>query len=160
MSRETWAKAKDLATIFSLIAIPIILHSFQDRLATRGIEKDYVQLAVEILRQPEGKENTNSEQLRTWAVKVVDEYAPVKLTAEVKSELVEKGLALVGGYKDLAKFTDLSEVRGEWASVSLPPLTKQQCQGFAPYFSNDKAWLERCLARAAEEEKKREGAQK
>jgi hypothetical protein len=147
MSHAELVRWKDVATIFSLIALPVILAVgswvIQDRIATQGVQKDYVQLAVEILRQRELKDDGDSRQLRTWAVKVVDSYAPVKLTETEKSELVDKGLT----WHSLAP-TGLAYV---YPDTSLPMivLTREQCVQFAP-FNNDKAWLDRCLARADE----------
>lgn len=159
MTREARASLKDWATIFSLIALPIILAAgswvIQDRIATQGVQKDYVQLAIEILRQRELKDDGDSAQLRTWAVKVVDAYAPVALTPEARTELIESGF---GAGFDARSYAPGAFARGGldsgWSTgIFLIPLTKEQCHRFYP-MNNDPKWLERCLAYAAEAETK------
>lgn len=67
------ATAGAVAKILSLIAIPVVLAVVgwlvQDKLATRTVSKDYVQLAVSILSQP--KQSEMDPALRNWAVELL-----------------------------------------------------------------------------------------
>jgi hypothetical protein len=81
-------RAKNIATIFSAIAIPIVLtiagYLIQRQLADDSLKKDYVGIATGIL-----KENPANQEpeLRTWAVKVLDENSPVPFSKKAKESL-------------------------------------------------------------------------
>ena len=53
----------------------------QRRLSGEGLRKDYVQMAIGILRE------SKDEELRKWAVSVVDANAPVPLSKGAKTSL-------------------------------------------------------------------------
>ncbi len=92
-SQERW---KSVATIFSLIAVPIILAiggwMIQRQVSQEGVKQQYVQLALGILREPLAPENKEADKLRRWAVAIVDRNAPVKLTPEGRAALFAEGL--------------------------------------------------------------------
>src|ERR1035437_9012527 len=81
-------RAKNMATIFSAIAIPIVLtiagYLIQRQLTDDSLKKDYVGIATGIL-----KENPANQEpdLRTWAVKVLDENSPVPFSKKAKESL-------------------------------------------------------------------------
>lgn len=137
-----------------LIALPMILAGggwvIQENQAIRSLQKDYVQLAVDILRS-DPKKDDDAQQLRTWAVKVVDAYAPVKLTPEAQSELIESGFGKGFEARAFGAFA-IAVPDSDVSQIVLRP-TKEQCRQ-AYIISNDPKWLERCLSSAAETEKK------
>lgn len=103
------SKAKDLATIISLLAVPLILAVggwfIQNRIAEQGTRSQYVQIAVGILStSPREKGSDEQTALRRWAISVVDLYAPVKLTQEGRDALIRERL-------------DLSEAARAWGYV-------------------------------------------
>jgi hypothetical protein len=79
---EQWAR------IFSGFAIPVIValiaYRLQAVVSRRSVAKDYVQLAVSILSDPE-----KASPLRDWAADLLNEYSPVDLPDTLKKELVE-----------------------------------------------------------------------
>jgi tetratricopeptide (TPR) repeat protein len=83
------AQAEALAKIASLIAIPVVLAVVgwlvQDKLATRTVSKDYVQLAVSILSQP--KQADIDPALRDWAVELLNDNSPIKFSTKVATQL-------------------------------------------------------------------------
>lgn len=94
-------RAKTIATIFSTIAVPVVLagagYFIQRSIADDGLKKDYVAIAAGILKEkPEAQE----PELRAWAVKVLDENSPVPFSKKAKAGLysgapVVAGLAFV-----------------------------------------------------------------
>ena len=90
-------RAKNMATIFSAIAIPIVLtiagYLIQRQLTDDSLKKDYVGIATGIL-----KENPANQEpdLRTWAVKVLDENSPVPFSKKAKESLFSGAGASAG----------------------------------------------------------------
>lgn len=88
MPREqtTLEKIQSIAAIASSIAIPIVLaiagYVVQRQIADDGLKKDYVVMAMEILRE---KGDSQDKALRSWAVDVVTAYSPIKFSAEAKT---------------------------------------------------------------------------
>lgn len=85
-------KAQSVVSIASSIAIPVVLaftgYAVQERLAEDGLRKDYVSVAVGILKDnPKGQDSS----LRDWATTVLTIYSPVKFSDEAKKGL-ETGL--------------------------------------------------------------------
>jgi hypothetical protein len=89
--KDAWDKAQSLATIVSLLAVPTVLAwggwRIQERVAEQATKREYVQLAVSILRELPNKENKEAQSLRTWAIALVDKNAPQPLTAENRQAL-------------------------------------------------------------------------
>lgn len=81
---------KQIFQILSAVAIPVILaligYFVQSSLADAGLKKDYVQMALGVLKEQPTKEN---EQLRQWAIAVLDKNSPVTIPASLKSQLVK-----------------------------------------------------------------------
>lgn len=81
-------KIQSMASIASSIAIPVVLafagYAVQERLAEDGLRKDYVSVAVGILKDnPKGQDPS----LRGWATTVLTLYSPVKFSDEAKKGL-------------------------------------------------------------------------
>lgn len=81
-------RAKNLATIISALAIPIVLaiagYFVQRELSNEGLKKDYVGIAAGILKEDSSKQEP---ELRSWAVKVLDENSPVPFSKRAKEGL-------------------------------------------------------------------------
>ncbi|UUZ72962.1 hypothetical protein LP415_05625 [Polaromonas sp. P1(28)-8] len=82
---ESW---KQIAQIISALAIPVVLaligYFVQRSLADAGLKKDYVQMALGVLKDQPTKENA---QLRQWAIAVLDKNSPVPIPSTLKSQL-------------------------------------------------------------------------
>ena len=82
---EHW---KQITQIVSAIAVPVVLailgYFVQGSLADAGLKKDYVQMALTVLKEEPSKEN---EQLRKWAISILDKNSPVPLSKSLKSQL-------------------------------------------------------------------------
>jgi hypothetical protein len=96
--KDRWDKAQSLATIASLLAVPMVLAwggwLVQERLAEQATKREYVEAALEILRTPTAEDSADSRALRVWAVDVVDQFAPVKLSEAARDELMRQQLGL------------------------------------------------------------------
>lgn len=92
-TRTSLKTLQTIATIFATIAMPIIIAYFGWRIQTestaQGIKKDYVQMSISIL-----KDGSKDEQLRKWAVSVIDANSPIKFNASLKNNL-EQGRTLI-----------------------------------------------------------------
>lgn len=86
-----------IAQIFSLVAIPIVLAAVgywvQRTLQNQQIERDYVNLAVSMLKS-NVKDDTPPE-LKAWAVRLLNKNSPVPLDQEEVAVLVRRGLGSV-----------------------------------------------------------------
>jgi len=82
----TWDLLERLAKLFSLVAIPVVVAFvgwvIQNQLTEKSLGRDYVQLAVSIL-----KEQKIDPALRSWAVDLLNDNAPTKFTPAVLRQL-------------------------------------------------------------------------
>ena len=76
---------KDLATIASAVAIPVVLatvgYFVQQSVALQGVQKDYVGFAVSILKDDPKRQDPD---LRKWAIAVMAKNSPVPFTEKMK----------------------------------------------------------------------------
>ena len=90
-------RAKAIATIFSAVAIPVVLtvagYFIQKQLAAEGLRKDYVSIATTILKE---KADGQEPELRAWAVKVLDENAPIPFSGKAKEGLLTGAIITAG----------------------------------------------------------------
>jgi Anaphase-promoting complex subunit 4 WD40 domain len=113
-----------IAKIFSLIAIPIVIPlaiavysaSVQEGAQHEAINRDYVQLAVSVLK--ENKDSVDAG-LRNWAVDLLAEHSPTKFAPEVISSLKRGDVSLptaVGGASGGLSITTLSPDHKQFAT--------------------------------------------
>jgi hypothetical protein len=95
VEQETLTKIQSIAAIASSVAIPIVIALVgwwvQSSISTEGIKKDYVQMAIGILKDTEKQKD---EEMRKWAVSVLDKNSPVPFSEELRNKL-EKGSVYV-----------------------------------------------------------------
>jgi len=91
-------RAKNIATIFSAIAIPIVLtiagYFIQKQITTDSLKKDYVGIAAGILKDDA---KLQEPDLRAWAVKVLDDNSPVPFSKKAKDSLISGTYIVVPG---------------------------------------------------------------
>lgn len=82
--------------IFAAIAIPIVLAvvGFFVQKAIQGetIKRDYVNLAVTLLAPQKKDDPEKSKELRKWAIRLLNDSSPVKLTTPESEALLNEGL--------------------------------------------------------------------
>jgi hypothetical protein len=86
--KDRWDIAVSIATIVGMVGTPVVLailgNNWQQQSAAQQIRKDYVQLAVGILStRPISKD----DPLRPWAVELINENSPVKLSLTQRKAL-------------------------------------------------------------------------
>ena len=86
---DPWNQLETISRILAIAAIPIVVALggwlVQRQLQKQSVGKDYVQIALSILREPDSSKV--SVELRSWAVDLLNAYSAVKL-----SDAVSKGL--------------------------------------------------------------------
>ena len=84
---------RDVAVIMGAIGTPVVVaiigFTVQRSIAKSGLQKDYVQLALQILRDDPPK---TSKELRLWAVDVLEKFSPVVISGPLKTSLAAGGV--------------------------------------------------------------------
>jgi hypothetical protein len=97
MRIEDLTKLREIATIFSLVAVPLIVAVIGWVSAHATVNQQYVALAIGILQSsaPDAK-GANNDELRRWAADIIDAKAPVTLPPSLKARLVSGELRFAG----------------------------------------------------------------
>ena len=84
-----WETAERISKALSMIAIPVVLAIggwfIQQRLQDQTLNRDYVQLAVSILKEPQ--DSKMDGEMRTWAVQLLNDNSPTKFNPHVADQL-------------------------------------------------------------------------
>jgi hypothetical protein len=99
MSPETWLNTiETISKVLSIAAIPVVLAVggwlIQRQLQDQTIRRDYVQLAVSILQNPDPSKVPRA--IREWAVDLLNENSPTKLNARAIQDLKSGAITLSG----------------------------------------------------------------
>jgi peptidoglycan L-alanyl-D-glutamate endopeptidase CwlK len=101
---DNWETIERITKVISVALIPVVLAIggwlIQKQLQVESIKKDYVQLAVTILKEPES--TRISPEIRKWAAQLLNDNSPTKLSMEGLSQL-SKGTVLLPGYQASAR---------------------------------------------------------
>lgn len=85
-SNDKWNALKAI----SIAAVPVVLAVggwyIQRQLQNQTLSRDYVQLAVSILKEPDSAAQTNPV-LRAWAVDLLRENSPTRLSDQLVEQL-------------------------------------------------------------------------
>lgn len=87
----SWEKWKIISTSISLLLIPILLafiaNVYSESMKESELKVKYLELAVKILQEDPKPE---SETLRAWAVKLIDQYSDVELDVSTQKGLIKQ----------------------------------------------------------------------
>lgn len=75
-----------IASIITAFLIPFIGYYYTDSQKSREIENRYIELGIKILSE---KPDSSNENLRVWAVELVNKFSEVKLKDSVKNNLIK-----------------------------------------------------------------------
>jgi hypothetical protein len=79
---------ESIVKMLSLVAIPIVIAIYsakiQESIQRENINRDYVQLAVSVLKE---ESNANNAGLKAWAVKILAKYSVIPLEGPVQEQL-------------------------------------------------------------------------
>lgn len=88
-SSDKWTTIERVSKVLSIAAIPVVLAVggwiIQRQLQNQTVNRDYVQLAVSILKEPDTAKI--KPQLRDWAVDLLNANSPTKFSSEVAKQL-------------------------------------------------------------------------
>ena len=91
----SWERAKVISGILATILIPLLIgvtgHLVSTALKERDIQLRYVELALGILRE---KPDPSTTELRSWAINIVNRFAPEPLSPKAVEELKKRELAI------------------------------------------------------------------
>jgi hypothetical protein len=86
---SNWEALERISKTLSIFAIPVVLGFggwiIQQRLQNQTVSRDYVQLAVSILKEP--KDSKIDPEMRDWAVQLLNENSPTKFNQRVVDQL-------------------------------------------------------------------------
>jgi len=84
-------KLKSFASIFGLIALPIVTliigNNYTKAIKEREVQGRFVELAVGILSSNPSSENKN---IRSWSIDVINLYSGVQIDSETRNDLINK----------------------------------------------------------------------
>lgn len=84
------AVAKDWLSVVAVpVTIAVVGWQVQNSLSEAGLNKDYVAMAITILKEPATRDTTD---LRLWAVSVLEKHSPVPLPEQLKARLYKERL--------------------------------------------------------------------
>jgi hypothetical protein len=87
---DIWEKAKAASSIVAAVFLPIVLlvvgNNYSGAIKERELQGRFVELAVDILKQPPTPDTRN---LRDWATEVVSRYSGVELSPATRKDLIE-----------------------------------------------------------------------
>ncbi|TLD43445.1 MAG: hypothetical protein JETT_0263 [Candidatus Jettenia ecosi] len=85
---SVWEKVKIVTTAIMTIIIPILIaligNWYTQAIKERETQLRYIELSINILSQEPSDKNRN---IRSWAINIINEYAPKHLEEETKNEL-------------------------------------------------------------------------
>jgi hypothetical protein len=142
---STWDTIERAARTLSIVAIPVVLAVggwvIQKRLADQTVSRDYVQLAVSILKEPEG--SNIKPEMRIWAVQLLNDNSPTKFNAQVAEQLqsgkvqLPESFTLAPTGPVITSTTDKPKGRAEdWESKGFDFIVNKDVDSALDAFSN------------------------
>lgn len=117
--KEILERAQQVAQIFSLLAVPILVaffgYMFQSEAKDKEINRDFIQMAVSILTAPAATGSPDTP-LRHWATRMLAHASPVPFEEDEFNALKSAKLALAARAFDSAKDHD------PWAAFAIKEL--------------------------------------
>ena len=96
-----WETAERISKTLSMVAIPVVLAfggwMIQQRLQNQTLNRDYVQLAVSILKEP--PDSKIDPEMRTWAVQLLNDNSPTRFNSAVFAQLKSGTVQLPEDFK-------------------------------------------------------------
>lgn len=103
--KDNWDRADTISRWISAIALVIIpiaigvaTYRIQKSIARQLVTKDYLRIATTILERPKSSDNN----LRDWAVTLLNRYSPLKFTPQQEEELKSVGFGQPSGSESVS----------------------------------------------------------
>ncbi|MFZ4287534.1 hypothetical protein [Variovorax sp. HJSM1_2] len=145
-------QVEQASKIVGSVAVPLLVALFgwliQQQLASQTVSRDYVQLAVSILKEPKKEDD---QQLREWAVELLNRHAPIKLGESVSQKLQAGDILLPNSNRvessvqfdivikqwftalDSGKYNEAWELAGDTSTYPLDLFIKTYKQEYVKY---------------------------
>jgi hypothetical protein len=150
-SVNKWETVERLAKTLSIVAIPVVLAIggwvIQQRIQNQAVSRDYVQLAVSILKEPDS--GKIDQDMRAWAVQLLNDNSPTRFTPKFTEQL-KSGQAQLPESFNLASsaapasISTAGETRDDassWESKGFSFLLNKDAQAALDAFSHaEKLW--------------------
>jgi LAS superfamily LD-carboxypeptidase LdcB len=98
---DAWSTFERISKVISIAAIPIVLAVggwlIQRQLQNQTVSRDYVQLAISILEEPDQKKVPRD--MREYAVSLLQANSPIKITPEL-AEKLKSGTTVIPSQRD------------------------------------------------------------
>jgi hypothetical protein len=87
--RDAWSTFERISKVISIAAIPVVLAAggwlIQRQLQNQTVSRDYVQLAISILEEPD--QQKVPQELREYAVQLLQTNSPIAITSELSKKI-------------------------------------------------------------------------
>jgi len=127
-----WATAEKISKTVSIAAIPIVLAMggwiIQKRLQDQTLRRDYVQLAVTVLKEP-----ASSQDMKNWAVNLLSANSPVPFTQQIQADLSNGKIQIPADFE----VTPATIVPAVNASANSGDAGDWELKGFEALFNRD-----------------------
>jgi len=141
---SNWETLERILKTLSIVAIPVVLGVgswiIQARLQNQTVSRDYVQLAVSILKEP--KASNIDPEMRTWAVELLNENSPTKFNKQVFDQLKAGTTQLPESFsvtQPVAPVSAAANPRSEatdWELKGFEALVNKDAEGALQAFTN------------------------
>lgn len=92
-NKDVWDKLGALSALIASVLVPIVIvivgNSYTSAMKHSENRVKYVELAIGILKT---NPSPDTENLRAWAIKVIDNYSEVPMNDKTKDELLRRQL--------------------------------------------------------------------
>lgn len=92
--KDVWDKLTTMSALFASVLVPVVLafvgNAYTNALKQAENRVKYTELAISILKD---KPSPETQDVRAWAVDVINQYSGVPMSAKVKSQLLGSRLA-------------------------------------------------------------------
>ena len=92
-TKDFWDKTSAIAALLASVLVPIVIaivgHSYTNAIKEAENRVKYTELAITILKSIPEKD---SDDIRAWAVDVINQYSGVPMDAKVKQQLIGRRL--------------------------------------------------------------------
>jgi hypothetical protein len=92
-NKDVWDKISSLSALLASVLVPVVLalvgNAYTNALKESENRAKYTELAINILKD---KPTQETNDVRAWAIDVINQYSGVPMSAQVKSQLLESRL--------------------------------------------------------------------
>jgi hypothetical protein len=92
-SKDTWDKIASMSALLASVLVPLVIalvgNAYTNALKQSENRVKYTELAISLLKD---KPSPETQDVRAWAIDVINQYSGVTMSAKAKSQLLGSGL--------------------------------------------------------------------